>query len=148
LFNLVNPTYAIFGEKDAQQAMIIKKMVKDLNMRVKIITVPTVREKDGLAVSSRNKYLSPLARREAGVLYEALKYGEKLIKEGERESQKVIKKMKNLIETKRLAKIEYVEIVEKKTLTPVKKIQNEILLAVCVWFEKARLIDNLSVKVG
>jgi pantoate--beta-alanine ligase len=147
LFNIVQPDYAIFGQKDAQQAIIIKKMTKDLDFPVKIIVSPTVREKDGLACSSRNSYLNIEERREAKVLYQALKTGKKLIESGGKNPEKIIKKMSELINKQKLAKIDYIVLTDVKNLEPVKEIKGELLLSLAVKFGKTRLIDNLKICV-
>jgi pantoate--beta-alanine ligase len=147
LFNIVQPDYVIFGQKDAQQAIIIKKMTEDLNFPVKIIVSPTVREKDGLAFSSRNSYLNPEERREAKVLYQALRTGKRLVESGEKNPEKVINKMRQLINRQKLAKIDYIALTDTKNLEPVKEIKGELLLSLAVKFGKTRLIDNLRVCV-
>jgi len=147
LFNIVMPDVAVFGEKDAQQAVIIKKMAEDLNFPVKIVTCKTVREKDGLACSSRNKYLTEEERKEAPVLYKALKLAKELIKKGEKDPQKIKKEMQELITKMPHANIQYIEIVDKRTLKPIKEIKGEVLIALACFFGKARLIDNITVKV-
>ena len=144
LFNIIQPNIAVFGEKDAQQSIIIKRMVKDLNMNIEILTVPTVREKDGLAMSSRNIYLSTTEREEATILYQALLVAKRLIENGERDSDKIKAQIHILIASKPSAKIDYIEIVRKSNLTPLKTIRDEILIAVAVWFGKTRLIDNIT----
>ena len=147
LFNIVQPDFAIFGQKDAQQAIIIKKMAEDLNFPLKIIVCPTVREKDGLACSSRNCYLTTEERDQAKILYQSLKLGEKLIKAGERNPLKVIKKMTETIQQMPLAKIGYIALTDTQTLEPVRKIKGELLLSLAVKFGKTRLIDNLKIWV-
>lgn len=142
LFNIIRPHLAVFGEKDYQQAMVIKKMVSDMNLEIEIVLVSTVREDDGLAVSSRNIYLSKGERKDATVLYQALQLGKKLIEEGEADSRTVINAMQKLIEEKKTAQIEYVEIVDKKNLKPVEKLNSPVLIALAVYFGKTRLIDN------
>ncbi len=146
LFNIVKPHFAVFGEKDFQQQVVIKKMVKDLNFDVEIITCPTVREPDGLAASSRNEYLSPEERKRATVIYRALKTAEHLIKKGEVNPDKIKKIIQEMIEEKKPSKIDYVEVVDPDDLHPVDKIEKPVLIAVAVWFGNARLIDNLLVK--
>jgi len=143
LFNIVHPDIAYFGQKDAQQAIIIKKMVSDLNMPVKIKVMPTVREKDGLAMSSRNMYLNPRERKDAVVLSQALNLSGDLIKSGIRDSRKIINRMSRVIRSKRAAKIDYVSIVGLDNLKPVKKISGKCLIALAVWIGKTRLIDNI-----
>ena len=143
LFNIVEPDIVYFGQKDAQQAIIIKRMIRDLNMPLKIKILPIIRERDGLAMSSRNSYLNQSERVDALVLNQALKLAKSLIKRGERESGYLIKKMKTLINKKRCAKIDYVQIVDLKNLTPVRKIRGKVLIAVAIWIGRTRLIDNL-----
>ena len=142
LFNIIRPHLAVFGEKDYQQAMVIKKMVSDMNLEIEIVLVSTVREDDGLALSSRNIYLSKDERKDARVLYQALQMGKKLIEEGEDDSRTVINAMQKLIEEKKTAQIEYIEIVDKKNLKPVEKLNSPVLIALAVYFGKTRLIDN------
>ena len=148
LFNLVKPDVAYFGQKDAQQARVIEKMVEDLNMGIKIKVLPIVREKDGLAMSSRNVYLNNEERKDAMVLYRALKLAKKIILSGERDSKKIILAMKNLIRTRKRTKVDYISVVDKEKLETVKKVKNEILVALAVWIGKTRLIDNMSVRAS
>jgi pantoate--beta-alanine ligase len=148
LFNLVQPDFAIFGQKDAHQAIIIKKMTEDLNFPVRIIVSPTIREKDGLACSSRNSYLYPEERTQAKVLYQALKLGEKLIKAGEKSPKKIVNKMRELINKEKLARIDYIALIDTEKLESVKIIKGEILLSLAVKFGKTRLIDNLKLKAN
>ncbi len=147
LFAAVKPHVAVFGQKDAQQTIVIQRMVRDLNLDVEIQMAPTVREADGLAMSSRNAYLSAEERREAPALYRALMVGQKMIDRGERHAQKVIEAMRDVIEPQRSAKIDYIEAVDAKTLTPVAELKDSILLAVAVRFGNARLIDNALVHI-
>lgn len=147
LFNIVQPDKAFFGLKDYQQAMVIKRMVQDLNIPVDIVTVPTVREEDGLALSSRNKYLTPEERQQALSLYRALKLGEGLIRQGERRAAKVREAMVKEILSQPLARIDYVSINDAETLKPLEEISGRVLLAVAVWIGSTRLIDNLVVEV-
>ena len=146
LFNIVMPDVAYFGQKDAQQAIIIKRMVRDLNFPLKIKVLPIVREKDGLALSSRNVYLSSEERKEATVLYRSLKIAEQMVKEGVKDSRKIKRRVRNMISRKKTAKIDYVEIVSLEDLEPVTVIDKPALLALAVWFGKARLIDNTILK--
>ena len=148
LFNLVKPDVAYLGQKDAQQARVIEKMVEDLNMGIKIKVLPIVREKDGLAMSSRNVYLNNEERKDAMVLYRALKLAKKIILSGERDSKKIILAMKNLIRTRKRTKVDYISVVDKEKLETVKKVKNEILVALAVWIGKTRLIDNMSVRAS
>lgn len=145
LFNIVEPDTAYFGQKDAQQSKIIKKMVEDLNMPVKIKVMPTVREKDGLALSSRNAYLDRQERKDAVVLSQALKRAELLIKGGLKDTDRIISRMKQVIQNKGTAKIDYVSIVDLDNLKPVKKVSNRCLIALAVWIGKTRLIDNVII---
>lgn len=146
LFNIIKPDTAYFGQKDAQQAAVIKKLVSDLNMDLKIKVLPTAREKDGLALSSRNSYLGAKERSDAKVLYQSLLLAKRMAKGGERSSVKIITAAKKLIGKKETAKIDYVEIVDAKTLQPVKKISREVLVALAVHIGKTRLIDNITLK--
>ncbi|MYF74489.1 MAG: pantoate--beta-alanine ligase [Gemmatimonadetes bacterium] len=147
LFTAVKPHVAVFGQKDAQQTIVIQRLVRDLNLDVEIQMAPTVREADGFAMSSRNEYLSAEERREAPALYRALMVGQKMIDRGERRAQKVIEAMRDVIEPQRSAKIDYIEAVDAKDLTPVAELKDSILLAVAVRFGNARLIDNALIRV-
>jgi pantoate--beta-alanine ligase len=146
LFNIVNPDLAVFGEKDAQQVIVIKTMVRDLNMNVRILTIPTVRENDGLAMSSRNVYLSSQERNDATVLYRSLLTAQDMVRNGEQSVPKIREVMKTLISRKPNARIDYIEVVRKTNLEPLKIIDGEILIAVAVSFGKTRLIDNITLK--
>jgi len=143
LFNIVLPDYAFFGEKDYQQQVIIKQMVKDLNFPVEIITLPTVREFDGLAMSSRNAYLSEKERKIAPILYQALTLAKEEIKKGERDPQKVIRKMRTLIAQEPAVRLDYITLVHPETLEELKVIRGRVLIALAAYLGKARLIDNL-----
>lgn len=143
LFNIVKPDTAYFGQKDAQQAIIIKRMVRDLNMPVKIKVLPIVREKDGLAMSSRNVYLSQQERKDALILSESLRYARSLIKGGVADSGKVIQEIRRMINAKKAARIDYVAVVDSRSLEPVNKIKGRCLIALAAWFGKTRLIDNI-----
>jgi len=145
LFNIVNPDFAVFGEKDYQQLQVIRQMVKDLNLDVKIIPHPTVREKDGLAMSSRNTYLSQEERKSAIALYQALLLAKKLIEEGERDPQRIREKMEDFIHSFPFTKVQYIEFVNPESLEPVGKIELPILCALAVFVGKARLIDNMLI---
>lgn len=149
LFNITKPHIAVFGQKDAQQAVIIKQMVRDLNFDIDIIVAPIVREPDGLAMSSRNTYLSESERKDATVLYQSLKLAEKMIKEGERKSEIVISKMRELISSKPTAKIDYIAVVDPETFEQVETLKegNEYLIALAVRIGSTRLIDNTIVKI-
>ncbi|WP_092349137.1 pantoate--beta-alanine ligase [Candidatus Chrysopegis kryptomonas] len=149
LFNITKPHIAVFGQKDAQQALIIKQMVRDLNFDIEIIVAPIVRESDGLAMSSRNVYLSESERKDATVLYQSLKLAEKLIEESERNSGVIISKMEELIKSKPTAKIDYIAIVDPNTLEKVENLSEgkEYLIALAVRIGSTRLIDNTLVKI-
>jgi len=143
LFNILPADNAYFGRKDAQQAFIIKRMARDLNIPVKIKTLPTVRERHGLAMSSRNAYLSEKDRREAAVLFRALSLAKDLVKKGERESAEIIKQMRKMIRAESSAKIEYLSIVDTEGFGNLKRLRGEALVAVAARFGKTRLIDNV-----
>ena len=145
LFNIVRPDIAYFGGKDAQQAIIIKKVVEDLNTPVRIKVMPTVREEDGLAMSSRNAYLNKEERRDAAVLYQALILAKNLIKQGSVDSSDIIRKMRRLINKKKSACIQYISVVKHKDLQPMDKIRGKVLIALSVWIGKTRLIDNIVI---
>ncbi len=147
LFNIVKPHLAVFGAKDAQQAIVIKRMTADLNMDVEIAVAPIVREADGLAMSSRNAYLSPQERKEATVLYHSLVAAEQQIKEGERDVQALKRMMQSMIEAAPSSKIDYVEIVDAENLQPLAWIAGDVLIALAVYIGKTRLIDNLRLQV-
>jgi pantoate--beta-alanine ligase len=147
LLNIVHPDTAYFGQKDAQQAIIIKKMVSDLNIPVRIKVMPTVRDEDGLALSSRNMYLNSRERQDALVLFQSLKLGVSLIKSGERDAGKIIGRMSKLIREKNRAKIDYICVVDLKNLKPVKRISKNCLIALAVRIGKTRLIDNTIIKI-
>jgi len=147
LFGIVKPDIAYFGQKDAQQAAIIKKMASDLNMDTEIKMMPIVRETDGLAMSSRNLYLSDAQRRDATVLYRALKRAESLIFAGERKASVIKEDMKKMIVQKPAAKIDYVAIVNPCDLKDLEIIAKDALVALAVNFGKTRLIDNIIVEV-
>ena len=143
LFNIIQPTNAYFGEKDAQQLAIIRKMVYDLNFPVIIIGVPIVRESDGLAKSSRNTYLSKEERKAATILYKAIQMGKQTIKHGA-SADSIINTMTEIINTEPLAKIDYVSVVDANTMQPVHEITSPVLVAMAVYIGSTRLIDNFS----
>ncbi|MDN5347923.1 MAG: pantoate--beta-alanine ligase [Clostridia bacterium] len=147
LFNIVQPDKAYFGQKDYQQSVVIRRMVADLNFPLEIVVVPTVRDADGLALSSRNKYLSPLERRSALSLYRALLKGEALIREGERRAGVVRRAMEEVILASPGTKIDYVAVSDAETLEPLEEIKGKAVLALAVWVGSTRLIDNLLVEV-
>ncbi len=143
LFNIVQPTRAYFGQKDAQQAVVIKKMVADLNMNLEIITLPTVREPDGLAMSSRNTYLNSEERRAATVLYQALSLAQKLWSQGEKDAQRLRQEMIGLIQKQPLASIDYVSVANAETLDELDTVNPPALVSLAVKIGKTRLIDNI-----
>ncbi|MDN5338849.1 MAG: pantoate--beta-alanine ligase [Thermotogaceae bacterium] len=147
LFNIVKPTRAYFGQKDAQQFRVLKRMVEDLNMDVEMVEAPIVRESDGLAMSSRNVYLSPEERKQAVALFETLNLAKKAIENGERDAEKVKKLMRENISKYDKVIIDYIEIVDEKNLTPLSKIEGKVLIAIAAFVGKARLIDNIIVEV-
>jgi pantoate--beta-alanine ligase len=145
LLNIVRPDVAYFGQKDAQQLAIIRQLVGDLNIDVEIVGCPTVREADGLALSSRNAYLNLEQRSRARCLYAALCEARRLIERGRRSADEVLSAMRSIIEAGRPAKIDYVSIVDPRTLEPVQRIAGPVLAALAVWIGQTRLIDNLLV---
>jgi pantoate--beta-alanine ligase len=147
LFNMVLPDRAYFGLKDAQQVLVIKQMVKDLNFPIEIVPCPIVREEDGLAMSSRNVNLKPHEREAALVLSKSLFAAQKLILEGERDGDKIKRFIEENISKEPLANIDYVKVVSAENLEEVKEIEGEILIALAVKIGKVRLIDNIMVEV-
>ncbi len=143
LFELVRPDKAFFGQKDYQQLKVIEKMVKELNMDIEIVSLPIVREKDGLALSSRNTYLNKEERKRALVLYNSLSLAKELIKSGEEKARKVKKEMEKLIKPK--GEIDYIAIANPETLKEVEGIKGKVLVALAVKIGKARLIDNMII---
>ncbi len=148
LFNIVMPHKAYFGHKDFQQTVVIKKLVRELNFDIDIIVCPTVRERDGLAMSSRNSYLNDAERKAAGILYKALKLGEELISKGIRESSRIKTEIEALIRTEPLAVIEYAEIVDAATLEKIDDIKSNAAICLAVRISATRLIDNLVVALS
>ncbi len=148
LFNIVGPDVAYFGAKDYQQAAVIRKMVADLDMPLRIAVCPTVREADGLAMSSRNAYLDDDERTQSPVLYESLQLAERLIREGERNAASVIESVRSLLaDNAPLGKADYVAIVDPDNLAAVEEIKGDVVVALAVKFPSARLIDNMRVDV-
>ncbi|PSQ54449.1 MAG: pantoate--beta-alanine ligase [Bacteroidetes bacterium QH_10_64_37] len=149
LFNACKPDIGVFGTKDAQQYVILQRMVEDLLFDIEIVGVPTVREPDGLARSSRNDYLDPNERKQATVLYEAVTAAEEAIERGEQEAQSVVRAMENALAAAPDADVQYAEVVDAHTLQPVEHLApgQEILAAVAVFFGDTRLIDNTFVHV-
>ena len=143
LFGIIKPDIAYFGQKDAQQAVVVKKMVEDLNMDIEIKVMPIVRDGDGLAMSSRNMYLSEKERKDALCLNQALIKAEAAVKSGERHAPKIIAMISDIIKNKPTARIEYIEVVDAKTLKAVDVIVGETLIVLAVFIGKTRLIDNV-----
>ena len=143
LFNLVQPHRAYFGQKDAQQTVVIKRMAADLNFGVEIVVMPTVREDDGVAMSSRNKYLNEDERRAALVLNKSLHKARNLTKSGERDAAKIYRKMRDMIEAEPLAKVDYISIVDANTLADIDVVEGKTLIAMAVFIGETRLIDNV-----
>lgn len=142
LFHIVPPDRAYFGQKDAQQLSVIKKMVRDLNFDLEIIGCPTIREEDGLAKSSRNTYLNKEEREQAVILSQTLNFAKKAIEEGETDAVKLKQQMTEMIRTKELASIDYIEFVDWEILQPITELKKPLLAAMAVKFGKTRLIDN------
>lgn len=142
LFHIAAPDRAYFGQKDAQQLSVIKKMVRDLNFDLEIIGCPTIREADGLAKSSRNTYLNPEERAQAVILNQTLNFAKEAIESGETDADKLKQQMTDMIHTKNLASIDYIEFVDWEILQPVKELKKPLLAAMAVKFGKTRLIDN------
>ena len=143
LFNVVQPDRTYFGQKDAQQVMVIKKMVADLDMNVEIVNLPTLREADGLAMSSRNTHLSPEQRQAATILYEALQLSKRLYDTGVRDAEQIRQKMKTHIQKQPLANIEYISLADTETLDEFKRIKIPALVSLAVRIGNTRLIDNI-----
>ncbi len=146
LLNIVLPRVMYLGQKDAQQAIILTKMVSDLNFPTKVKTCPTVRENDGLAMSSRNVYLNPDERKRAAILYKSLRRAKSLIQNGERRADKILSATRAMIQTQNPTKIDYIECRNATTLGPLSRIKGNVLIAMAVWFSKTRLIDNIIIK--
>jgi pantoate--beta-alanine ligase len=143
LFNTIRPDFAFFGQKDAQQVAVIKRLTLDLGFDTEIVVAPTVREESGLAMSSRNALLSAEERRAAAIIYQGLRKAKIAAKEGERNATRLAAIVREKIETEPLAQIDYVAVVDNETLEPIEKIgENAVLIAVAARFGKTRLIDN------
>lgn len=146
LFTIVKPHVAIFGEKDFQQLVTIRQMTSDLNLDVEVVGMPIYREEDGLAMSSRNKYLNPNERKAALCLFNSLKKVSTLFEQGERNAREIVREVKKVIEAEKLVQIDYVKICDTETLTDIEKIEREAVLALAVKIGRARLIDNVVLK--
>jgi pantoate--beta-alanine ligase len=147
LFNIVLPDIAFFGQKDAQQTVVIQRMAADLNMPLEIVVCPTVRESNGLAVSSRNKYLSDQQRQDATCIYKSLQKSSQLIENGDRDTTDIISQMRAIIEQAGKIEIEYISIVDSMTLQEVASVRDRVLVAIAARLGSARLIDNIVVDV-
>ncbi|MBT5078007.1 MAG: pantoate--beta-alanine ligase [Candidatus Marinimicrobia bacterium] len=145
LFNIVNPTHTFFGEKDAQQLRVIQKMVSDLNSSIQIISCSTVREKSGLAMSSRNEYLSAESRQSASIIYKGLKHGLSLLKNGERNPDVIREEITKIFQLEPLAKVDYISISDNISLEEINgEIAGDILISTAVYIDDIRLIDNIT----
>ena len=147
LFNIVGPDRAYFGQKDAQQLAIIRRMVRDLNMPLEVVGCPIVREEDGLAKSSRNTYLNEQERAAALILSKTIFLGQKLVDEGERDAKKLIAAMEANIATEPLARIDYVDVVDAENIERIDRLEGDVLVAMAVYIGKTRLIDNFIASV-
>ena len=147
LFNIVGPDRAYFGQKDAQQLAIIRRMLRDLNMPLEVVGCPIVREEDGLAKSSRNTYLNEQERAAALILSKTIFLGQKLVDEGERDAKKLIAAMEANIATEPLARIDYVDVVDAENIERIDRLEGEVLVAMAVHIGKTRLIDNFIASV-
>jgi pantoate--beta-alanine ligase len=145
LFNIVQPDTAYFGQKDAQQAVIIRQMTRDLNLPVKIRVMPIIRQSDGLALSSRNSYLTSRQNKDALVLYQALEKARAMVGQGTKDATRVMRAMRKIIGKKKSARIQYIQAVDLDELRPLKKIKGRVLIALAVYIGKTRLIDNIIV---
>jgi len=146
-FNIICPDISFFGQKDAQQAVILKRMVQDLDLDVRIEVLPIIREKDGLALSSRNAYLNREERKAALVLSKSLKEAQSMIEKGERDSVEIVNRMREVINSVPLVKIDYIEIVDMVKLNPIARMEKEALAALAAYIGKVRLIDNTILRV-
>lgn len=147
LFHIVDPDRAYFGQKDAQQLAVIRRMVRDLDLDIRIVGCPIVREADGLAKSSRNTYLNEAERKAATVLSKAVFHGEALVKNGERRADVIVSEMTKVIEAEPFARIDYVELVDADSIVPLAEVKGRTLGAIAVYIGKTRLIDNFITEV-
>jgi pantoate--beta-alanine ligase len=145
LFNIVTPDIAFFGQKDAQQAIVIRRMVVDLNMPLEIIVCPTVREPDGLAVSSRNQYLNKQERQDAAYIYKSLIKCQEMVKAGKIDTREIITEMRKVLQQKSSIEIEYISIVDSESLEVIDRISGKVLVAIAIKLGPARLIDNILI---
>ncbi|UCF79608.1 MAG: pantoate--beta-alanine ligase [Candidatus Eiseniibacteriota bacterium] len=147
LVNMVEPHVVLFGQKDAQQAVILRRMLRDLNVDVKVVVCPTLRERDGLAMSSRNRYLSDVERKKALAISRSLFAARELVRGGERRAGRIKRKMKETLSRGGITRVEYVAVMDARELVPLSVVRGEVLIAVAARVGKARLIDNLKVRV-
>ena len=145
MFNIVHPDRAYFGQKDAQQLAVVRRMVRDLNFDLEIVGCPIIREEDGLAKSSRNTYLSEEERKAAVILHKGLVKGEEMVSAGEKDVKKVLDAITEIIESEPLARIDYVEAVDFDNIETIDTIEGSVLVALAVYIGKTRLIDNFIV---
>ena len=144
LFNIVHPHFAVFGQKDAQQIAVLTKMIEDLNFGVRVVVAPTLREPEGLALSSRNRYLSSGQRLEALAINEALNYAKAMVAKGERRSDRLIAEATHILGDKRRLRVIYVSVVDRHTMEPVREVVTDrTLMAIATWVDEVRLIDNI-----
>lgn len=144
LFNIIGPDFAVFGQKDAQQAAVIRKMTQDFYFCVDIMVAPTVREEDGLAMSSRNKYLSPIQRSEAVIIFQALRRAKEMAESGVKSCDRLVAEVTHILATKRRVRIIYTCTVHRETMEPMREVvPGQTLLAVAAWVDEVRLIDNI-----
>ncbi|MFH1892599.1 MAG: pantoate--beta-alanine ligase [Candidatus Zixiibacteriota bacterium] len=143
LFNIVQPDVALFGQKDAQQALVLRRMVKDLNIPVKLIVAPTVREKSGIAMSSRNRYFDGEQLNRAACIFQGLKEARKLIRSGEADCGKIVAAIRKKIRQTKGTEIDYISINDTETLDPIKRVSGRVLISVAVRLDGVRLIDNI-----
>lgn len=148
LLNIVEPDLLVLGQKDAQQAVILERMVRDLDQPVRVVRGPTVREKDGLALSSRNTYLDPAQRRAAPVLYRALSRARAAARRGERSAARLLRLIEREIAGEPLVRLDYAAVVDPATLAPVRKVEGKVLIPLAAFLGRTRLIDNLEVTPG
>lgn len=146
LFNIVRPDVAVFGQKDAQQVLVVRRMIRDLGYNMKLVVVPTVREPDGLAMSSRNSYLTPEQRAEAPVLHQSLLLARSLVAQGVRQAGAIKAAMRQLIRRRSSGRIDYIELVDTDELSPVRRLEGRVLIALAVRFGTTRLIDNIIIR--
>jgi len=144
LFNIVRPDLAVFGQKDAQQVAVIKKMVADLNFTLDIVIAPTLREPEGLAMSSRNRYLSTAQRLEALAIFAALTMAKNMVEQGERRSDRLIAEATHILSQKRRVRVIYAAVVDRNTMDAVREVQpGSCMMAIAAWVDEVRLIDNI-----